>query len=89
MKKLWTFINKQNLSILVKQRTFLAILIVGNLILGGLVWLLLFRTILPEISWLICFMGYPALFLGFFGGMLYLYRHDFTVGLPECSEDAG
>ena len=87
MKKIWTFINKQNLSVLVKQRTFLTILIMGNLVLGGLVWLLFFRSMLLGISWLICFMGYPALFIGFFGGMLYLYKHDFEGGLPKGVED--
>lgn len=37
------------------------------------------RLFLPGIDWLICFMGYPAMFIGLLGGTLYLYNHEFEA----------
>ena len=29
------------------------------------------------VPWLFCFIGYPAVFMGLFGGGIYLYNHEF------------
>lgn len=77
MKRLWTVINELKVKKQVKYRLYLSLLILVNIAVGGAIWLLLGRLILPEIEWLICFMGYPAVFVGFFGGVFYLANHEF------------
>jgi len=74
MKKLWNMVNRLNMEKRMKNRIYLALLVFVNIIIGGLLWLLLGRLVLPGIDWLLCFMGYPAIFGGFFGGILYLYN---------------
>ncbi len=78
MKKLWNVINQLRAGKSMKNRIYLMLLILINIIIGGAIWLLIGRLLLPGIEWLICFMGYPAVFIGFFGGVLYLYNHEFA-----------
>lgn len=78
MKRLWTILNKSNLKYDVKNRIFIAVMTIISSILGGFVWLVLGRMIFPEISWLICFIGYPGIVKGFFGSILYIYNHEFS-----------
>ncbi|MDO4197818.1 MAG: hypothetical protein Q4D13_02360 [Erysipelotrichaceae bacterium] len=73
---LWEKIKKMNYDRNIRQRLFIFCSIIAYAVLGALCWLLLFRMILPELSWLICFMAYPAVFAGFMGGTLYLWHHD-------------
>lgn len=78
MKRLWNVINETKISKATKNKLYLGVLIAINVLIGGGAWLLLGRLILPGIDWLLCFMGYPAIFIGFFGGILYLYNHEFA-----------
>lgn len=78
MKRLWNAINETKISKATKNKLYLGVLIAINVLIGGGAWLLLGRLILPGIDWLLCFMGYPAIFIGFFGGILYLYNHEFA-----------
>lgn len=78
MKRLWNIINEMKMKRAAKNKLYLGALILINIVIGGAIWLTLGRIILPGVDWLICFMGYPAVFVGFFGGMLYLYNHDFA-----------
>lgn len=78
MKRLWNAINETKISKATKNKLYLGALIAINVLIGGGAWLLLGRLILPGIDWLLCFMGYPAIFIGFFGGILYLYNHEFA-----------
>ena len=59
-------------------RVFLWLLAVANILIGAGLWLLIGRIFLPGTEWLICFMGYPAIFIGFFGGVIYLCNHEFS-----------
>lgn len=77
MKKLWNIINRLETKKSMKNKLYLASLIFVNFVIGGAIWLLIGRLLLPGIDWLICFMGYPGIIIGFFGGVLYLYNHDF------------
>ncbi len=61
-----------------KDRLYLATQTLLYTIIGGAVWLLAGRYVLPETEWFLCFMGYPAVIGGFFGGVLYLYYHEFA-----------
>ena len=78
MKRLWNVINKMKIKKEIKNKLCLGVLIVINIVMGGVAWLLFGRLVLPGTDWLLCFMGYPAIFIGFFGGILYLYIHEFA-----------
>lgn len=78
MKQLWNVINGFDARKDVKARLFLWLLFVANILIGAGLWILIGRLFLPEIKWLICFMGYPAMFIGLFGGLIYLYNHEFA-----------
>ena len=77
MKRLWNLVNKQNIKTNQKNFLFLLLCILGCAIAGAVMWLIVGRFYLPKLLWLLCFIGYPAVFGGYFGGMIYLYRHDF------------
>lgn len=78
MKRLWNVVNGLDSRSDVKTKIFLWIWVLANIGIGAGIWLLFGRLFLPEIEWLFCFMGYPAIFIGFFGGILYLYNHEFA-----------
>lgn len=78
MKRLWNVVNGLDSRSDVKAKIFLWIWVLANIGIGAGLWLLFGRLFLPEIEWLFCFMGYPAIFIGFFGGILYLYNHEFA-----------
>ena len=78
MKRLWNVINEMKMKKVAKIKLYLGALILINIVIGGAIWLILGRFILPGIDWLICFMGYPAVFIGLLGGILYLYNHEFA-----------
>ncbi len=78
MKRLWNVVNGLDSRSDVKTKIFLWIWVLANIGIGAGLWLLFGRLFLPEIKWLFCFMGYPAIFIGFFGGILYLYNHEFA-----------
>ena len=60
-----------------KNKLFIFLMIIEMAALGGVVWWVAGRFALQEISWFLCFMGYPGLFIGFYGAILYLYNHEF------------
>ena len=78
MKQLWNVVNGLDVRKDSKARVFLWLLAVANILIGAGLWLLIGRIFLPGTEWLICFMGYPAIFIGFFDGILYLYNHEFA-----------
>lgn len=78
MKTLWNMVNQIHIKNTWKYNLFLLLFIIINLVLGACAWLLLGRLILPGTDWLLCFMGYPAIFVGLFGGVIYLYRNQFA-----------
>ena len=78
MTRLWIVINGLNVMKQTKRKLYLSTLTLINMLIGGTVWLLLGRFLLSTIDWLLCFMGYPAIFAGFIGGILYLYNHEFA-----------
>ncbi len=81
MKKLWNVVNGLAVKSYVKAKIFLWIWIAVNTGIGAGLWFLFGRLFLLGIEWLFCFMGYPAIFVGFFGGILYLYNHEFASEL--------
>ena len=78
MKRLWNVINEMKIKKEIKNKLYLGVLIAINIVMGGVAWALFGRLVLPGIDWLLCFMGYPAIFIGLFGGILYLCNHEFA-----------
>lgn len=78
MKKLWTIVNSLNIDADHKNTVYLLVLILVNAALGAALWGLAGRLLFPGIELLICFMSYPGIFLGLFGGILYLFKHEFA-----------
>ena len=78
MKTLWNMVHQIDVKNTWKNNLFLVLFILINMVLGACAWLLLGRLILPGTDWLLCFMGYPAVFVGLFGGVIYLYRNQFA-----------
>ena len=84
MKTVWKMANHMNIGCEAKNRIFVGLLILINCIVGALLWGLIGRLYLPGVEWLLCFIGYPAVFIGFFGGMIYLYNHEFNTTKDDC-----
>lgn len=78
MKRTWQKINSYMFKKDTKNRLFLLIQILWSGVLGAIAWGVIGRLFLPGMDWLLCFIGYPAIFVGFFGGILYLYNHEFA-----------
>lgn len=74
MKKLWEMVNRLNVKEGTKNSLFLSALVGLACLAGCLVWVLLGRLMVPGAEGLVCFAGYPAVFIGFVGGIMYLYR---------------
>lgn len=77
MHKIWNRVNNMKLSSYDKSRFFVFIITALSCFCGALIWVTVGRLILPEMRWLFCFAGYPAVFVGVFGGSLYLFNHEF------------
>lgn len=77
MKVLWKVVNDLKLPRGWKNTLYLCFRILIACLVGGAFWALGGSVFLPETEWLICCIGYPAAFAGFFGGILYLYNHKF------------
>ncbi|MCR5773419.1 MAG: hypothetical protein K6G87_19530 [Butyrivibrio sp.] len=78
MNIIWNKVNELNTSIYLKNRLYLGVRILVNLIIGAFLWVAIGRFFLQGYMWLFCFMGYPAIFTGFYGGMIYLFNHEFA-----------
>ena len=77
MKIIWKMINSLYVKCETKNLLFLALSTVGCALLGAAVWLLAGSWFLPDKVWFICFSGYSAVFIGYIGGILYLFGHDY------------
>ena len=78
MGAIWNRINNFNINDTAKNKLFIALVSVLYGIAGGLIWLTVGKVFLPEIYWGLCFIGYPVVLGGIFGGILYLYNHEFN-----------
>jgi hypothetical protein len=77
MSKIWSFVSDLKVKKNHKITMFMRLTTILYGLTGGLIWGLIGRLILPEITWLFCFIGYPAVFMGLLGGAIYLYNHEF------------
>ncbi len=74
---LWNLLTGKQYNAKTKNSLFLLAMIAFYGIIGFLVWLVLGQRLFENrIDWMICFIGYPAVILGFFQGILYIYNHE-------------
>ncbi len=78
MKKIWMLLELSSLKKENKNIVFVTSSIILSVCLGAILWLLIGRLFLPQLIWLLCFMGYPGVVVGFFGSTFYLYNNEFT-----------
>lgn len=79
MYHLWKWTKGLKISSHHKIVLYIAVSMLITALFGALVWGLVGRLFLPDISWCICFIGYPAIIFGFLGAILFLYNHEFDV----------
>lgn len=76
MKLLWNMINKFDMKIRWKRYLFLLCFSLICAATGLVFWLLAGRAIWFDVQWMLCFLGYPMVYIGFYGGYIYLAYHD-------------
>ncbi|MDO4490375.1 MAG: hypothetical protein Q4B85_04870 [Lachnospiraceae bacterium] len=74
MNKIWCRVNKKNMNRDKRIGLFLLMTVLLSALAGAIVWLAAGRLLLSGGWGLLCFVGYPAVFIGFFGGLLFLYN---------------
>lgn len=77
MRKIWKLLNVSGLTRGEKNGIFILLSILLSALLGALGYLVIGRILLPGRVWFVCFVGYSAVFGGFFGSILYLFNHEF------------
>ena len=77
MKTIWKLINSLDVKSGTKNLLFLVLSTMGYALLGAVFWLITVSWFLSDKIWFICFSGYSAVFIGYFGGIIYLFEHDY------------
>lgn len=72
MNRMWERITRKNYSEDKRIKIFLFYNCIKFCLIGFIVWLLVSRRYLNTLEWAICFIGYPGMFLGYFGGLTFL-----------------
>ena len=74
---IWKYISSLELGRKQKQRVFIIINLLLYACLGIMAWNLFgLKTFNGDIVWFICFVGYPAVLLGFAGSIFALFKLD-------------
>ncbi len=77
MNVLWKRIKRWDATKEKKNGLYLSARTLLHALIGALIWFLIGQWFLEHPVWVICFIGYPAVLSGLFGGILYLYQHEF------------
>lgn len=78
MSIIWKMVNAWSMNKKAKTNCFILISCLMSALAGFFLWFLLGIILWGKIKYLLCFVGYPMVFVGFFGGIYYLYNHEFT-----------
>ncbi len=78
MRTIWNKLNNMNMRIHTKNTLFLTLMVTLCGMAGGLIWMILGRHFCMGLLWFLCYIGYPAVFIGLIGGTLFLYKHEFV-----------
>lgn len=76
MKEIWNFVNNANVGYKTKNTIFIGICIAIVFAIEKIVWTILCKYI-PQITWLSQLFGFPTFYIGFVGGIIYLFNHEF------------
>ncbi|MCR5145144.1 MAG: hypothetical protein K6B67_07590 [Lachnospiraceae bacterium] len=78
MSKLWN--ELEVLNIVKKKKNILFILggVIKWAVIGALVGLIPIALGGLDVKWLVCFIGYPAFFIGFLCSVIYIYNNEFS-----------
>lgn len=76
MKMIYGYVKKKAWSTEKENAVFLFCNTLFFMAVGTLCWLLAGRWVWNEVEGLVCFIGYPAIFWGLIGGILFLFRQD-------------
>ena len=77
MKAVWLLLNQLPVCADVKSRLFISTTTLFFAITGLVCWLLFGHFLAGGLCSLLCFIGYPAVCAGLFGGIFYLFNHAF------------
>ena len=77
MKAVWLLLNQLPVCADVKSRLFISTTTLFFAITGLVCWLLFGHLLAGGLGSLLCFIGYPAVCAGLFGGIFYLFNHAF------------
>lgn len=77
MRTIWNIVNKLEIRRDSKRHVFFLLVSILSGALGAMIWIFIGKFFLTDIIWLLCFIGYPAVFVGGVCGVIYLYGHDF------------
>ncbi len=78
MKSLWKIIDESDVSVNWKSKLYVASSTILSGLLGFVLWLVIGRLFFESMWSMLCFIGYPAVFLGFFNSIIVLYNNDFS-----------
>lgn len=78
MNKIWTLVDGSGVDVKMKNKLHIALATILSSLCGLVIWFVVGRLFLKDVSWMLCFIGYPGVFLGFFGSIVYLYNREFT-----------
>lgn len=71
---IWNLVNERAWNRKGKERAFLICSVFFYAMIGLISWAIVGRLFFEQIEWFVCFVGYPGFFLGFVGGIMYLFR---------------
>lgn len=75
MSRLWNWINSREFSDEGKVRVFLFLTCAVSGVIGYAVWLILKDINFNSFESALCFVGYPALIVGYLGGFIFLCKN--------------
>ena len=78
MKAIWKLSKKLLPTIISNIPLFLFLTTLFSSLMGYLVWYGIHFFLCNSTSAAICFIGYAGYFIGFLGGILYLYKNEFS-----------
>ena len=76
MKTIWNIVQKLPVKTAGKYKFFLFTNMMFCSLIGFAVWLALHHFILNTWDWAVCFAGYSCFFIGFLGGLVFLYGQE-------------
>lgn len=76
-KLIWKYVSRLNMTQRHKQNLYLAICTLIFAIVGAVIWFSVGDDLLGNsLKWMVCFIGFPSVILGFLCGVFTLFKID-------------